>query len=304
MYNSPYETLACRAYNLNPIIKSLNTSLIEGNLTCAKLGDKTFHEVYLLTPLDKETPLFAHPITMERNGIEINVIDARGLIRVGKDDSSDFRVVQKADYNFQVARTILMEVAKNNSPDDIKNIGDIAVVSFARYIADNIVRRLGLSPEDQAVITAITAFYYLCLFREEGPVDEREFNKMVEKVSRVTHLSATWIFERFPDPFVLTNISEYSQALADLVDSSRTNEINSAVLISFLGGGWFGANGRENMAVALEHPPTFLAMVYIALTDKSYRNAGVSRTVLLNDKNNLGKQFIVNFERLIKLSGD
>ncbi|MNH46795.1 hypothetical protein D3C79_1097310 [compost metagenome] len=54
------------------------------------------------------------------------------------------------------------------------------------------------------------------------------------------------------------------------------------------------------MAVALEHLPTFLAMVYMSLLDRSYRNSGVAKVVLQADRSGAGKSFILNLSRLIE----
>jgi hypothetical protein len=296
MIFSPYETLACRSYNLDSVKKGLDLANVEDNFFFATLGKETIPGVLLLKPSDKETPLFAHPLIWNNGYGDFVVVDARGLIRE-KDDG--YQVTQKTDYTFQVARAALILHSIDVGVTDIQNLGDIAATSFSRYIAENLTRRLGLSPEEQAIITMVSAIYYYCLFKDTNELTERDFDKMVQKSSRVTRLPANWIYDHMGETTFIADLNEFSRTLKAKLDSPRTKDLSPAVLISFLGGGWFGANGRENMAVALEHPQTFATMVYIALTDRSYRNAGVSKTVLLNDRNGAGKQFILNFERLL-----
>ena len=297
MYISPYETLACRSYNLEPIKKGINLANVEDGLTFATLGKETVKGVLILRPSDKETPLFAHPVLWNNGHGDFVVVDARGLVR--ENAQGEYQVTQKTDYTFQVGRAGLILHAKEMGMDDIQNLGDIAATTFCRYIAENITRRLGLSPEEQAIITMVSCIYYYCLFKDTSELTSRDFDKMVQKTSRVTRLGANWIYDRMPEPVFMANLDEFTRVLKEKLDSPRTKDLSPAVLISFLGGGWFGANGRENMAVALEHPPTFVTMVYIALTDRSYRNAGVSKAVLVNDRNGAGKQFVVNYERLL-----
>lgn len=299
MFISPYVTLACRSYSHSlPKIKSkIDLSFVEDTITMAKLNDQHLNGVFVIKPSNKDVPLFAHPIIYNNGYGDFVVVDARGYIKE-KDDS--YIVTQKTDYTFHVLRAaLMMHCLTTDSGNDLLHLSDLGLISFSRYIAENLTRRLGLSPEDQAVITLVSAMYYICLFKDVSLLTDKDFDKMVQKISRVTYLGADWIYNKMPEPKFMKNINEFVEVLVESLNSSRTEKLTPALLISFLGGGWFGANGREVMAVALEHPPTILSMVYIALTDRSYRNAGFSKTVLLNDKNGLGKQFIINFERLI-----
>ena len=62
-----------------------------------------------------------------------------------------------------------------------------------------------------------------------------------------------------------------------------------------MGNTWFGANAKEILAVALEHPPTWLSLVYIALKERSYKNTSLAKIALRYALNKGGNDFIRSF---------
>lgn len=305
MIVSPYQTMACKAYahTLPAIDKAIKLALIEDGMTPARMGGKTLGGVVVVRPENKEVPPFAHPYIYQADRIEDSfvLIDARGFIRPDRDAPGGYKVTQNTEFDFLAVRAALTRYAHLHGGEDLQNAGDIAMVAFARFLSENIVRRLGLSPEEQALLTMVTAFYYLCLFRSESELDESDINKMVTKVSRATYLPAQWIFERMDKLAYMGNITDYVRVVKEVIENRRMDNFSPALLFGIVGGGWFGSNSKEVMAVALEHPPTFLAMVYTALRDRSYRNAGVAKSVLANDKRDAGRQFLQNLVQLVEV---
>lgn len=188
--------------------------------------------------------------------------------------------------------------------EDLANLGDIATTTFARFLGENITRRLAFSPEEQMVITMVAAFYYMCLSREAGEIDERELQRMVTKISRCTQLNAQWIYDHCGEIRHMDNIQDFVDVLKAVVPNKRMDNMNIPLLYAIVGGGWFGMNSKEIIAVAMEHLPTWLAIVATAISDRSFRKAGVSQVVLQSDRNGSGKTFAMNVVRLIEVNVD
>lgn len=290
MFTSPYETLACRAYDLAPVHKALKLARLEGGLL--PRPSKT-SPLVLVSPVARDVPVFAHPVFTD----DTVVVDARGLIRVGRNTGDDFAIVQHTEFEFQTLRARLSWYALQHGGEDLASLGDLPLVVFARFVAENLVRRLGLGPEEQAKITMVAAFYYLCMFRSEE-IAEAEYNKFVGKIARITKLPGEWIFQHGTELRYMAGLEQFVEVLKVTVPGPRTQNLSPAFIMAVLRGGWFGSNAPETMSVALEHAPTFLAMIVSCLQDRSYRKSGLGQMVLNNDRQDMGKQFLKNVSHL------
>jgi hypothetical protein len=72
------------------------------------------------------------------------------------------------------------------------------------------------------------------------------------------------------------------------------------VLVEIIAFSWYGTNAREIAAVALEHPPTFLVMVFNAFTDRTYRNSPLARTAERYKGNKGGDEFVRSLQSLMR----
>lgn len=303
MYISPYQTLACKSYNLNNILKAIKHANVSDELYFAGIGEMTMSGVLGIRPSARDVPLFAHPIIWNNGYGDFAVVDLRGFIREDRINEGTYKVTQASDHNFAVMRAALVLFTHQHGGADLLAMGDFPTLVFSRYFSENIVRRLGLNPEEQAFVSVLSAFYFLCLFKNRDEFTNEDRDKQIAKVARVTNIAAQWIYDRFEEIPFMENINDLIGAVKTFVPNNRVKDLSPALIFAMLGGGWFGTNGRETMAVALEHPATFLCMVYASLNDRSYRKAGLAKTVLDAEARHDGKTFLRNFESLIKSIG-
>lgn len=302
MFKSPYETLACRMYQVQKLGSQLEVANMEEQLVTAELNDKTIVGVKLVYPLNREVSPFAHPFPLFKDGQFVGVVvDARGMTRIDQ-RAGELQVISPTEYEFSVIRASLTRYAIINGGEDLMSLGNLPITVFSRFLAENITRRLGLGPEEQAQITMVSAFYYLCLLREPGELEERDIQRMTQKVSSATYIPANWIFDNIGEVEYMGDMNAYVAVLKRVVKNRRIEDISPALLISMLGGGWFGSNAKEVVAVALEHPQTLIAMIYLALKDRSYRNSGLAKVVLACDRRDIGKVFLRNVLTLVEVT--
>jgi len=296
---SPYETKPCAGYQLDTIKKALSLAEIEGELQPLKMNGKHVSGVWGISPENKEIPGFAHPlIYKDRTGTDMVVLDVRGYTRGRKGD--ELSISNMGEYNFNVVRAALTVYAMKNGVEDMAGLGDLPMTVFARYIGENITKRLAFSPQEQMLITMVAAVYYACMFRPAGEIDERELQKIALKVARATRIPADIVFDHAGALRHMDGPQDLVDVIKEVLNNKRAENLNVPLLFAIVGGGWFGLNQKETMAVALEHIPTFLGMVYMSLLDRSYRNSGIAKIVQASDRNNAGKSFLLNTSRLIE----
>ncbi len=90
-------------------------------------------------------------------------------------------------------------------------------------------------------------------------------------------------------------MDSYIKAIAEYSGSMRLQDLKVATLYTYLAGSWFGMNRIELMGVTVEHLPTFVAIVFYALTTRSYRNTEVSKVALRYERSPDAKAFVRAF---------
>lgn len=290
MFNKPYETTPCADYNMSRVKDGIRLALIEGTSDAALGADKnSIPGVRLITSRNRDIPPFSHPFIYEDDGKKSVFIDARGFTRIDREGAMS--ISSKTEYDFNVLRAKLSLFWVTQSPADLFALGQLPMTVFCRWISENLARRFGLDPASQMRATIVTGFFYLSMYRLDPEMDEEAKIKSSTQISRATRINVDDIFEIADKMKPMTNVKDFVENLVECVGSVRLERFNIGVLYSSLGGSWFGGNAPELVAVALEHPPTFLAMVFTALHERGFRNTGIAKVVLAADRGDLGRTF-------------
>jgi hypothetical protein len=71
------------------------------------------------------------------------------------------------------------------------------------------------------------------------------------------------------------------------------------VLLTLIRSAWFGNQAKENLSVALEHPPTWCAIVFSCVTEKTYKNSTIYKYVEKLGKKKADEEFMNTYTRII-----
>lgn len=300
MNKTAYDTLACRAYQTDGIKSGIELAMVEDEIISVETpsGDKLIKGLWGLSPNNDDVPAFTHPFRLEvKDGNPLYFLDTRPYQRV--DREGRVSITNHSDYKFQILRGVL-NLHWEDSPVDLINTGELAPLVFCRWLSEAIVKRLGMGPAEQARIMTVTLFYWHGLFREaEDEFSEKEKMRILTKLNRISSIPTTISMEIVDDIPLMSGVSEYVEVLRSVVGSPRMENLNPALLFAMLGGSWFGLNAKEIIAVATEHPPTFLAIILSALDGRGYRKSVLGRLAYENDKRGRGDDFEKNTYSII-----
>lgn len=299
MFLTAYETLACRAYNTAIIGSKLNLSKIEDGLQNVRTPEgKHVKNVFGVMPGNDDVPAFTHPYyKVEDRDYGYFYIDARPYLR--QERNGDISISNAADYKFQLVRA-MFNVHWQYHPEDLLNLGEMGPLIFCRWLTDAIVKRMGLNPAEQARVMTVTLFYWYSLFRQEEEFDEKDKQRIVTKLSRISSIPSNIAMEVVDQITYMNGLPAYVSMLQAVVGSVRLEKLSPALIFAMLGGSWFGLNAKETIAVATEHPPTFLAIVLSSLESRSYRKSILGRMVYENDRRGNGATFTRNAYHLLE----
>lgn len=296
MFKTPYDTTVCKNFLVRDKIKpELTSMLIAGSL-------HNENGVYFVTQEHKDVKPFTHPILLEvpsRQNDLIMVIDARGISSINQ---ADGKLRKTTDLEYQVVRTKLMiETWLKGNTTDVLNLGDLQLKVFARLLSETLARRLNLDVNVQSTVSVISAFYYICMFSETYDFTEDDYLKYAKRISRVTHIQINEVFEMIKTYGNMRDLDSYCRALAGHGGSVRLEKMTPGLIYTMLGGVWFGSNSMEHSAVSLEHPPTFAAMVFMAVSDRSYRKTVLAQLISKVDaRGELSNVFAQNVRNVIR----
>lgn len=296
MYIDPYETLSAKHYKTKEIKDSIKKAQLSDELDFAlKVNGEIINNLMMVTPKNEDVESFPHPIKVDLRDKDQFVIDARPFIKMESDGSN--KITNVDDYKFLIIRGSLSR-EMDLEPASLLSVGDFPKTIFTRWISSAITNRLGLNPEEQIKVTTVTLFYFYSLFRDEEFEEQDKIN-ILKKLSKVSYIPLDKSMEMIDQLYYMGGLNEFVDALKTITGSVRLSNLNVGMLLTMLGNSWFGFNAKEIIAVSLEHPPTFNAILIMALESRSYKKSVLGRLVHDNDKRGSGKEFQKSIYTLI-----
>lgn len=311
MFLTPYQTTACSPYDTKSIRAALQRSFVHGDLKIAKtLKDASVKGVYVLPPYVKDIPPFTMPLDVETPEGVLIALDTRGVTKaIG--DGEQFKIVAPSEYEGAVLRGALTRAWIAGGANDMRRWNDIAARVFLRLLTETLVRRLNLSPAEQQAVYVTTGLFYYSNFADYSDVtrdgylvgSEREL--VVVGTSRLTKISPQTVSDLLGTQVpVIKGLDGFCDALRQIVKSPRLEKVDAAFVITLMGGYWYGGNARLVMAVALEYPPVWFALMYQALNDRSYHGSQLAKMANVEDRQNAGTKFSRDVLSYLELLGD
>lgn len=307
IYKDCYDTTVGSVLVTKPIVNAIKESMIRDGIGHQNLNVKDeggFKPVFITGGSSSETqiPLFTHPITI-KNSLSEQYICADLRFFVRKDtplDNVENSIKNVTEYNFCKSRLILSMLWQAGLEGRIKNGLQFAGVVYSSWLSEAIAKNFALDFKDQTTLNVITHFFYQSLFSEESVFTEEDKERMAVQTIKATKLDAKTVFGIFDKIGPMGSINDYCNEVAKVVENVRLKNFNLAVLLTIVKNSWYGTNAKEIISVALEHPPTWAAIVWTALNERTYKNSMVYRIAERFGKRGAADEFNNAYTMLIK----
>jgi hypothetical protein len=299
IFRTAYDTTACVGYQLSKTSTAINAAYYDGSVY--RIPDTNIRSITGGSALANNVPAFAHPLLVDIDNNKLLFIDARSY---GKIDinSDSFKVRNETEYNLLVTRAKLNEIWIKDNPLWLRDISYIPMSIFSSWISESIGRRFALDPREQFNLAILAAIFYNSLFTDEAEITEHEKLRLINSISRSIHASTTDVMEIIDKVSVVNNVFEYCSHAEEISGSIRLKELNPGILYSILGNTWFGTNAKEMVAVALEHPPTWIAILISAFTERSFKNSQISKLTERSNYKRDGDNFVRAVSKLLQVT--
>lgn len=232
-----------------------------------------------VTPRDehKNVPSFTQFMNMGDDLKPKLVIDARPYMRW--DQRTDtYRLTAENDYAFQATRMALTLRLMEGDLQVFSRLGDVPAKTFVRWITVQLATNFALPLETQIAVSIICGYYYYGLVTGgRGLTELEERHRLAPMVARITMAPLNTVLDYAERIQLMPDAAALAQQLSEHTGTIRLRDIKYADLYKLLAASWGGHNARENVGAALEHLPTFIAMVFCALDERSYRKTVMAR---------------------------
>lgn len=309
MFTTAYETTACEHYLLTKTVEEINRHRVVGGeqlqLVTDVKGSSTGVPVYLVTPGMATIPPFAHPLVVETGRDKCIYVDVRNFTRL--DQTKKAVVHAETEYTIARRRGVLQSAWLDKIHFvNLLNLGAFPIKAYSRWISDIITVRLALTPDIAQRVAIIAAFYYTCLFlpdaQERHNNGERmaggELNKLAALISRAIQADASLVLDIISQADIPCSVNDLVSLIKELGASQRFETLNTAFLYTIIGGTWWGSNAREVAAVAIEHPPTWLVLLYSGVNERGYKNTFIAKIAQQYQKTDDVKSFNRSLEAI------
>jgi hypothetical protein len=289
-----YDTTACMAYRKQNTVSQIIKALVGNNLTIRTITLSNTAQTVKLGLIEggntasDTIPYFNHPLFIHHPSSEddspIVFVDVRNYGVYNKPQQK-FIVRNKTEYIWTINRAVINYIWSYGRKEMLRDLSMLPAAAYSSMIAESVGRRYALDMSEQTILQVLACYQYYCLFTDAKEFDETEYNRIVGAIARCTKIQAEYIYTVLADTPVINSLSEFCQLAKVKTQSVSLSDFDTGILFSITGGNWFGTNSREMMAVALEHVPTWVMIVYGGVTEATFK-----RSVLAKLLERLGKK--------------
>lgn len=274
MRTDVYETTALAGQDTDKIRRQFDELLIRTEVYDGIFMESPVRQVKVISgKMDHILP-FAHPLLHQKDHVNYAFIDGRTFTRVDPHNRGSLVISSTREYVFQIVRSALMLHAQDDyQAQGLKNMSPLPLDIFTKWVGQSVSRRLGLDASAQIYVAVMAGFLYLSQFEDTAQWHDRDREKVATQISRVTHVNPSTILDMTNDMPPLHSVAKFTQYTSAYEQNRRLEQLNPVTLFAIIGGTWYTRQGKEVACSALEHPPTWMAMIYLSIVERSIRDS-------------------------------
>lgn len=299
MFRTPQETSMMKLLDVGVIKSKLSQYFImhPEKMSPLLVGDLKYDDTILtLNSSDGEidVPLFNIPVLIDTVPQSTNkddqkfVVDCRGF--TARQNDGTIKITKPTQYKTVVTGAYLTDSWFYNGPERFASISKFPVKIFSNWIASTVSRRLNIDEIAQVRFNVILAYYFLCMFENVAPYSAREFldedkaYNFAIKISYASGMKNVDVLNIISEIPTMSSLEDLEKAVKEFGGSDRFKLFNPALLYTLLGRTALFGVPADVVQTALEYPPLFYTMVYIAATEKGYNKSAIG-SIVQNNRN-------------------
>ena len=254
------------------------------------IGEEVLNYIRLIDKSSFNISPFDHPIVIdngkERHNSREVYIDTRRMSR--RDKNNELIITDYDAFLLQMIRAgLTFSFSLEDGPSRLRTLGPLPIRLYSNTLSSNICDRLGIRDgDDRYLVRNLSAIFYARQFSDEKDFSDENYVrrtcKYVEENAGILYSDISETIDKLKaSDNKFSNLNDFIAAIKELSENIRLKDINLALIYNWMAASWFSRsiNCAELMGVALEHPPTWLAICYMATNGRSYRSTPIFRTL-------------------------
>jgi hypothetical protein len=302
IHHTAYETTACAGFRMASIVDAILEAQVRDHLTTA---DSVAY-VDASTGASGQIKAFKHAVYIHKatnprdwggaradNQDPILAMDVRACGRFDA-KTGRFKITNSTMYKNLVYRAALSSVWLTNGASAFRNITPMATSVFASWLAEAIGFRYNLDPKSKIDLMIVAGIFYQSNHVEGIEFDKGNEQRYLSAIANSIRVPVSDVARVYQQTQAINSIEEFCSKAKTVLGNVRLENLNAGVLIALMGSTWAGDNAPELTAVALEHPPTWISLVYEAATNMALKKVGLSKIVER-------RQYVEGIDRLAQM---
>lgn len=299
MVTLPYQTTLGRLSKPDEYVKEIKKAEITLSLPpIYTVMNETLHSTGYVTPREEheDIPNFSHIVNLGDDRNPMLVVDGRQYMKYDE-RTGVTRLIAANDWQLQCVRVALNLKLLEDGYSSMARFTDFPAKVFMDWISGTLVSRYTLPPQSEMALRVIAALYYFSLYTPELAKPGHDRLRAAPLIADLTRVPLDVVL-MMVDPSVegsigkMENADEFATALSTNSRSLAMGTLKFADLHTLLKSSWFGTNAAENVGIALEHLPTWLAILFTACSDRSYRKSKITERAERLSTGNVMRNFV------------
>lgn len=293
VYNTAYDTTACNnSRGLAKIVNAIQEARFRDYLPVA---DGIVY-VESTSAASNEIQAFKHALYISKHhSTEIQhsnemklepylAMDVRAAGRynrgIGSGDmvaADSFKITNSTLYKNLVLRAALTGLWLSNGPNAFRSITPTAMAVYASWISETVSFRYSLDPQAKIELMILAAIFYTSNHVEGIEFDKAGEGRYLSSIANALRVGVADVARIYDVTKVIGSLEEFCVKTKAFLGNVRLENLSAGIMVALMGGTWGGDNAPELTAVALEHPPTWISLLFEAYTNTAMRKVGLSK---------------------------
>lgn len=233
---------------------------------------------------ESQVPYFPHPYLLRQKALNVLFTDLRVYLRrsepevlTGAKRLTDLPVKNLPQAQCAYSRAILNLAWMEDGRSRMELEFRWARLVYAQWLGHVITKRYALDAREQAICVLAAFYFYTLLHKDVDVLEGDALDLFVLDATKALRYPASFILEFMAQKPQMASASDLCKVISTFSADVRLQELNFPTLLTIIANSWYGIYAKEWLSVSLEHPPSWCAMVYAALVDRTYKHAIISQ---------------------------
>lgn len=241
-----------------------------------KLGVKilTTNGTDIIGVVDQESKnrlQFPHYVGGRDDFCVINVtqfVDKRSTI-------NKYNVVAQRDFQLRVAMGVLEAQWQKGEYSKWRVEYQEGGKMFIQFLARRLTTQFNLDPYETSLISVLLAMYWNNITGDDWHTKSRD--EVTKFIIKLVNVPTSVIDDVWGKRLKYENINELAVSISEILESPKLRGFDAVTLIQLTSNASFGVDVDRIVSIGMEYPPFWIAVVYVSLSDKSFKNTFIAR---------------------------